>query len=322
MVQAAGDERQAETRVHSATPVRRFVAVVLNGAAGALLRRQDARESLQQLFHDAGLAPEFVPPEAGNLPERIDIACSMETDAVVVAGGDGTVTCAAERLTDSGIALGILPFGTMNLLAKDLAIPVGDVEAAIRIIADGEVRAIDVGEVNGRVFLCASMLGLPARLGRHREAHRGRFAPWRMWSRFASAALRALTRQLRLRMDVRIDATTTALRVPSLTIAVNALDAACPRLFARARLDGGELAVYVIDRLRLRDLLRLAARLLGGRLLDGVVLTEIRAQEVVISRRRGAFRVMNDGEVMLLASPLHYRVRPRALRVLAPAVPA
>src|SRR2546428_637863 len=69
-------------------------------------------------------------------------------DAVVAAGGDGTISAVAGALVGSDVPLGILPTGTLNHFARDLAIP-ADLGRAAQIIAAGNVRAIDVGEVNG-----------------------------------------------------------------------------------------------------------------------------------------------------------------------------
>ena len=293
------------------------VAVVMNGAAGALLDRADAAVELTTQFTAAGLAPHFVEQDAGNLPERIALATRMGVSVVVVAGGDGTVACAAQALAGSEMTLGILPFGTMNLLAKDLGIPVGDTEAALRVLASGTAREIDVGEVNGRVFLCASMLGLPARLARHREAERAS-SRLRLWFRFGSAALRGIRRDKKMRLAVGIQERIMRLRVSSLTIAANALDDPSGRMFGRSRLDGGELAMYVIAHLDVGDLARLAWAALRGDWQHTRAIREHRAGEIAIGADRASLRVMNDGEVMLLQPPLHYRIRPRALRVMAP----
>jgi diacylglycerol kinase family enzyme len=88
------------------------------------------------------------------------MALAMEgADCVVVAGGDGSVACAAAALAGSPVSLGLIPCGTMNLLAKDLRIDPADRAQALDVLAHGRTRAIDLGAVNGHVFTCASMLG-------------------------------------------------------------------------------------------------------------------------------------------------------------------
>ncbi len=292
------------------------VAVVLNGKAGALLEQDGAGEGLAAAIADAGLTATVIPQHAGTLPERIRLAVDSGADAVLVAGGDGTVACAAELLRGQPVPLGVLPFGTMNLLANDLALPIGDLPAAMRIIAAGQVRAIDVAEVNGHVFLCASMLGTPVQLGRTREKARG--AGLRLWSAMARAVLRALSRGRRLRAALVLDGTPVRVRAASLTIVLNALDDSCGRPFGRSVLDGGRFTVYVVERFGPRQIFQLLGRVMLG-LRQHEPIAERHAVAVDLVSTAGAVHVMNDGEFRLIQPPLRYRVLPGALRVLAPA---
>lgn len=73
-------------------------------------------------------------------------------DAVVVGGGDGSVASVAAVLAGQRVPLGVLPFGTLNHFARDLGIP-SELDAAVATIAAGRTRAVDVAEVNGRVFV-------------------------------------------------------------------------------------------------------------------------------------------------------------------------
>ena len=106
-------------------PGRTF-AVVLNLSAGALVGTSDAGEAVRAAFAENGLTPIFIATQAGDLPVRMALARDSGAEAVVVVGGDGTVACAAQSLAGSSVPLGILPSGTINLLAKDLAISIGD----------------------------------------------------------------------------------------------------------------------------------------------------------------------------------------------------
>jgi len=90
-------------------------------------------------------------------------AAADQTEVVIAAGGDGTIHAVAKGLIGSHSTLGIIPTGTMNNLARSLAIP-ETVEEACEVIAHGETRAIDVGDVNGQVFFEVAGLGLEADL--------------------------------------------------------------------------------------------------------------------------------------------------------------
>jgi diacylglycerol kinase family enzyme len=311
--------------MNSGTPPVKCIAVVSNAASGAFLDSPGAAATLPDLLRDAGFAAEFIGSEAGTLPRRIDLAVASGADMVVVAGGDGTIACAAQQLAGKAMVLGILPFGTMNVLAKDLGIPIGDVAAAVAVLRDGQVREIDAAEVNGRIYLCASMLGLPARLARYREAGRGKGSVSRLWLRFARAALRAFARYGTPRARLTIDGKTVDLHAAAIVITPNLLDDATGRRLGRNRLDDGRLGLYAIKNITLRSVLRLAAQLVLRNMRRDAELHGESGREVVVSRmgrgNRKAIRVMNDGEVTLMAPPLTYRILPRAIRVMAPTLP-
>ncbi len=296
----------------------RVVALVLNGQAGALLGQADPAGQLTEKLGASGAELRVIPPDAGTLPERMELAKASGADCVVVAGGDGTMACAAGCLAGSGVSLGLIPCGTMNLLAKDLHIDPGDQDAAIEILAHGHTRAIDVGRVDGHVFLCASMLGTPARLSRHREAGRQRGNGVLAWAGFASAALRALSRNRSLRVVLRADGKIMKLRTPSITVTVNRLDDDTGRLFGRSDLTGGELGVYVVRRSSaLRQVFLLVRTALAGRLRDPEI-DFFTARTVEVACKDAAMHVLVDGELRLIKPPLRYKIQPGALRVIAP----
>ncbi len=302
-----------------------LIAIVLNAHAGALLGREDAAEAVRRAFESAGATVRMISADAGTLPERIALARASGAARLVVAGGDGTIACAAQALAGTeGPALGILPSGTMNLLANDLRIPVGDADAAIRALMMGTVRTIDVGEVLGEggdahVFACASMLGTPVRLGRHREAGRHAGNGWRAWLNFARASLRAWRRNRSQRLTLVIDGRRMKIRSPSVTVTVNPLDDASGRRFGRSCLDGGVLCVYIVRPNTPWRLLRVLVHALTSGTLTDRGIDVLHGQALVIESRQTALHVLVDGEMRLLPPPLHYRVWPSALHVIVPA---
>src|SRR4051794_24863581 len=82
-----------------------------------------------------------------------------EVRAVVVAGGDGSVRAVASVIAGTDLPMGVLPLGTLNHFARDLGIPL-DLQGATAVIARGITRPVDVGEVNGRVFVNNSSIGI------------------------------------------------------------------------------------------------------------------------------------------------------------------
>jgi len=312
----------AESARHVSTndePVRhRRLALVLNGQAGGLLGQTDAAAMLQEKLAASGDEVVVIAPESGTLPERMKAAKDVGAACVVVAGGDGTIACAATALAFSGVSMGLIPSGTMNLLAKDLRIEPGDVDAAIEVLTHGQTRAIDVATVGGHVFLCASMLGTPARLSRHREAGRQRGNGVRAWAGFGRAALRALSRNRSMRVVLRADDRVMRVRTPSITVTVNRLDDDTARLFGRSDLSGGVLGVYLVRRSSpLRQALLVIRTVLTGRLRKPEI-DVFTTRNLVVESGDAAMHVLLDGELRLIEPPLRYEVKPGALRVIVP----
>jgi diacylglycerol kinase family enzyme len=307
----------------------RHIVIVLNAQAGGLLGRNDAAEQLQNAFRETGAEVDSIPSDAGSLPERIAKARDSGADWIVVAGGDGTIACAAQCLTEhSGggrnPSLAIIPSGTMNLLAKDLGLPIGDTDAAIQALMAGHARSIDIGDVSSagapaHVFTCASMLGTPTSIGRHREAGRRAGNGPLAWLHVLRAGWRAWRRNRSMRFTLVCDGKPTRVRSPSVTVTVNPLDDHASRPFGRSCLDGGEFSIYVVrHNTPWRQLRVLVHALTTGTLHDREI-DVLRARDLVIESKKVALHILIDGEARLLEPPLHYSIRPRALSVIVPA---
>jgi diacylglycerol kinase family enzyme len=293
-------------------------ALVMNTQAGALLGQEDTAAALKSALEAGGGTVHVVPADAGTLPERIALAQATSAGCIVVAGGDGSVACAATALIGSDTSLGLIPSGTMNLLAKDLHIDPADGPAAIQLLVNGHTRLIDAGTLGDHVFLCASMLGTPARLSRHREAGRQHGNGVRTWLGLGWAGLRALARNRSHRVVMRLDDRVIQRRSPSITITVNRLDDRAGPLFSRANLSGGELAVYIVKR---SSPLHQAWLVLRTALTGKVGQPDVEVfttKTLDIRSRATALHVLLDGELRLIAPPLRYAIRPDALRVVAP----
>lgn len=210
----------------------------------------------------------------------------------------------------------------MNLAARDLGLPVGDFAAAAGIVVAGKDRVIDAAIAASHreehVFLCACMLGTPARLGRHREQARARGGKLLQWPLFLRALVRGLRRPAALSAVLMVDGVAHRLRTPALTITVNELNDTEGHLFGRTRLDAGELCAYIVRRRRAWDIIRAFWRLALGEPRSSA-LKVLRGREMrLASPGAVSLRVMIDGEERLLKSPVQFSIRPGALRVFAP----
>ena len=172
---------------------RRFVF----GSCSRLAAGRAPRQLLVELFSKHGITPEILEPEdAGSITTLARDAVRRGFDIIVAGGGDGTVNAVASAVVGHGTKkLGVLPIGTLNHFARDLGIPI-ELEDAIEVIFAGSERVVDVGEVNGRIFVNNSSVGLYPAIVRLRESLQksgfGKF-PAAVW-----ASLRIVSRFRRL----------------------------------------------------------------------------------------------------------------------------
>ena len=289
--------------------------VIINARSGTS-NQEAARLLLKDLFAANGIEATISLAQTGQ--QIVEFARrSMQGDAqtIVAGGGDGTINAIASALTGTAKTLGVLPLGTLNHFAKDLGIPL-DLESAARTIIAGHSITIDVGEVNERIFLNNSSLGLYPRIVRHRE--QAQRLGHGKWPAFAWAALAILRRYPFI--DVRLSAGGKELktRTPFVFIGNNRYEMESFNVGRRARLDAGELSLYVTHRTDRLGLLLLGLRALFKRLRRTEDFVATTLSEVWVETRHSRARVALDGEVAMLETPLHYRVRAGALRVIVP----
>ncbi len=236
---------------------------------------------------------------------------------VVAGGGDGTINAVAAQLADTGVSLGVLPLGTLNHFAKDAGIPL-ELDAAIAAIANGVRRRVDVGEVNDRIFLNNSSLGLYPDIVRDREKQQSRLGRGK-WLAALWATIGALRRfpflSVRLTMD---DGSDHARSTPFVFIGNNAYTMEGFNVGARPALDRGELSLFVAQRPGRLGLIRLGWCALWGRLAQERDFDVLSAKNLEIDTRHKRIRVATDGEVTVMLTPLRYRIRPGALWVIVP----
>ena len=290
------------------------VTCILNAAAGSR-HMAAARQQLEQLFAGHDALARILIVRSGNEVAHHARQAAGGGRPVVAGGGDGTVNAVASALAGTGAVLGVLPLGTLNHFAKDLGIPL-DLPGAVRTILSGRVRDVDVGYVNGQMFLNNSSLGMYPQLVRDREAEQGRGHS--KWVALTIAAVAALRHPRPVRVRLRLDgAATLDRRTPLLFVGNNRYSMDGVRMGGRLRLDAGQLWVCMAPEAGYCRLLGLAVRALAGRLHPDE-LDARDATEFWVETRRRRVEVAWDGEVTTMATPLHYRIQPRALRVMVP----
>src|SRR3954454_7416050 len=194
----------AETRAtEAALPSQaEEVTCILNGTTGSK-RAIKTKEQLAELFFGHGAKARVLLARDGR--ELTALACRAVEDRcgmVVAAGGDGTMNAVAGALVGTETPMGVLPLGTLNHFAKDLKIPL-ELEGAVATIMTGRIAHIDIGEVNGHVFLNNSSIGIYPWIVREREMEQRK--GYRKWVAFARASISALKRYSLLHVRLRME---------------------------------------------------------------------------------------------------------------------
>ena len=285
-------------------------------AAVILNRNKGDRGEMAAALSALGVTAKIESVDGDAIGDRAEAAVKGGAKLVVVGGGDGSVSSAAQALAGSGAALGIMPLGTLNHLARDLGIP-ATLQESVQVIASGRTRSIDVAEVNGRTFVNNAAIGLYPLMVIDREAQQDRLGRSKRLAMLV-ASLRTLMRFHHQRLTLSIDGGEARVDTPLLFVGNNDYQLAFPAAGQRDKLDDGELCVMLMRKKGVPGFLAAVARALD---------TEQRADDMVridgvkqlkVDSARSTITLALDGETLVMKPPLEFRIRPGALKVIAP----
>jgi diacylglycerol kinase family enzyme len=295
------------------------ITVVLNLAAG-INHRPDLAIEIARLFNEHNVSAEILEIAPDQLAAGVQRKLRDGAQIVVAAGGDGTVSSIAAILVDKPVALGVLPVGTLNHFAKDLGLPL-DLPGAVRVIAEGHRRQIDVGDVNGRTFINNSSIGMYPVVVRDRDKQRQQLGR-NKWVAMFLASLRVFKRFPLFSVVIHSEAGAVRLKTSFVFVGNNRYEIEQFRLGNRPRLDQQQVCVYTSTTKTRWGIIRLAWRALWGRLEQSADFYHECLHEFIIESKRPRLSVAVDGEVKKIATPLVYRSRPQAMTVIVPPLPA
>jgi diacylglycerol kinase (ATP) len=293
-----------------ASPIRVLWNEGAGVKAGLPTNRTPSADDLREVFRGHGIDAWIIPTgsaEDAVRETRRAIADGCRT--VVAAGGDGTVREIARTLIGSGVALGVLPLGSVMNVARSLDIP-RDVGEAAAVIAAGETHDIDVGFVGDRAFFESTSIGLHAAL--FREGARFDKGDRLALVRAIAVIVRYRTAGMRIELSDRT-ITTHALAV---SVANGPYAGLAFTVAPGARLDDGNLDVRVFRGFSKWQLVRHFASIVAGRRAIEPRIETYRSPTVRITAAR-PLPVRPDDEPPL-ATPVSFRVEPRSLRVIVP----
>ncbi|SDU41751.1 bifunctional phosphatase PAP2/diacylglycerol kinase family protein [Gordonia westfalica] len=250
------------------------------------------------------------------LDENDDIASvfadvAARASIIGVAGGDGTVACAAGAAIHADLPLAVFPAGTFNHFARDIGC--GTVEATVDAVASGSVIKVDAVWLNdSRLILNTASIGAYPHFVRIRERLRHRISR-------PLATATAIFRVIRKEANVRIEVEGQVLDVSLFLIGNSIYQPTGFLPTRRLRLDDGLLDVRILETGHRWATLRLLGSLAGGRLERSRLYHEMQVPEFRFTTVDGPVAVSHDGEVEDSFTDAHFRVDYRRLKVYSPA---
>jgi len=291
------------------------ISVLLNRGGGTIAADPSIADKVAAALKAAGIDAEIELIDGGDCEVRAKAAAERGDKLVIVGGGDGSISAAASALVDSKTALGVLPLGTLNHFARDLGIP-ADLDEAAKLIAAGHERRVDVAEMNGRVFINNSAIGLYPLMVRDRDVQQKRLGRSKRLAMLV-ASVRTLARFNHQRLTLTVNDEKARVDTPLLFVGNNDYRLDIGAAGQRESLDDGQLSVFVMRKNTRRGLIAASIRALFNRAREDDMVSLENVQRLRVDSHRGQLSVSLDGEVVRETPPLDYRIRKAALRVIA-----
>ncbi len=289
---------------------------ILNPGSGAQ-KQQEFAEELSRVFEEHGGDLRIgLARDSKHIYQFAREAVAEHCPLVLAGGGDGTISAVASVLAGTDTALGVLPMGTFNYFARRLGIPL-DIGAAARLCFEGEIRPVSLGEVNERIFLNNASIGLYPSMLREREKTYRRFGRSQFLAYYA-----ALLTLIETRRHMKVFVTTRheqhEMRTPLVFAVNNSYQLEQYELEGSECVKEGGMATYILPPVGRMGLLRLGWRMLRRNLEPHTDFKLVCSEGMRVETSRSTIDVAYDGEMERMQTPLTFRVRKDALRVLVP----
>ena len=267
----------------------------------------------------------FVRPDALAQEARAAAATALATrSAVVAVGGDGTINAVAQAAHAAGCAMGVVPLGTFNYVARTHGISTEPAEAA-QMLMHAVPVPVQVGTVNDRVFLVNASLGLYPALLEDRETYKARFGRSR-WVAMGAACMTLLRGHRQLRLLIDEGGVVREVRTPTLFVGNNRLQLEQVGVNLSAHpartLDDGRIAAVMLKPIGTPTMAWLMLRGAMGSLGEADSVESFAFQRMVVQPRRRKIKVAFDGEIARMRTPLEFRVAAQPLYLLKPSLPS
>jgi diacylglycerol kinase (ATP) len=285
----------------------------------------DMTRSLKRLatyLGKSGWQTELVTTErSGDATTQARAAAEQGADVVLIAGGDGTTNEAANGLSGTSTAMGIVPVGTGNILAHQLRMPILTLAAPFQVkdvgdaILNSRVQRVDLGKIKERHFLCWAGIGLDAEIAaqmepRPRHMKRMKLLP------YIIAGLSVASEYRGVRSNIAIEDRTFRTRALMVVVSNIQLYAALFQIAPSARMDDGLLDFFIFKGLGMSYALKYVVQTLGKRHLQNPDVMHALAKQMTVETTPN-IAVHLDGDPYG-STPIEVDIDPGALRLLAP----
>lgn len=251
--------------------------------------------------------------EAEEIPSLLSDLNHAAYNAYVIGGGDGSVRMAIEGILGKNIPLAILPLGTFNILAKSLDYP-NDIDALFEIIKNNKTKKIDIANVNGRIISNHSWIGFYYNLLKRRKKYRHIVGTNRLFKIiFAFSYLfNSLTKYT---LDLKIDGKICQYQTCLIFIGNNDFQVGFFDFGQHKYLSTGLLSVTILNCQTRWQLIKFIFSVFLFQKFKPEYVTSFTTDNLVITSKKDIVKMVIDGELYKLKSPLHFNIHHHELTV-------
>ncbi len=286
-------------------------AIIINEEAG----QGQSLRGISDKFKDIDFSYDIFKITGSNLPAILDKVSDETYEILIAAGGDGTVSAVAGDAVRLNRTMGIIPIGTLNHFAKDVGIPL-TTDEAIKNIQAGNTALIDTASLNDHIFLNNSSIGLYPKMVKHREEQMR--LGGKKWLSMFKAVLAVLNSIPKINVAIKADSTNLTCKTPFVFVGNNDYKFDLFNLGQRESLRDGMLSIYCPKYVGRISYLRLVLMTLIGKLHQEENFQILHSEELILYSNKRKLEVSIDGEVVRIETPLHYKIKPKSLRLIIP----
>jgi YegS/Rv2252/BmrU family lipid kinase len=292
------------------------VAVVYNTHAGTQNTQSDPDFSdyICGLLQNYGIRADVFPSQPDELDTQLSHILNQAYDILLIGGGDGTISSVMQLVEDHPILLGILPLGTLNHFARDLGIP-SELEDAIHQLSHAQIRSVDLGCINGRLFINNVSMGIYPYAVILRDRYQKKYGI-RKGAAFILSLVRIIRYMQRMKIKILLDGKWVQLHSSLVFIGNNKYEMTPLRLGSRKQLDGGILHLVIAQEHTWWRLLLIGLRAIVSQNKREPELQFYEMNTVQLDTNTSRVVIGMDGEVYILETPLDIQMKPNHRSIL------